>query len=304
MGRSYLAAAIAAGTLLTAVPSFAQNAGQGRAIVTVFAKHTEVAPIIAQSDVSARVNGKDSTVTGWTQFKGADDGLELVILIDGAANNLGRQFDEIKQFVDSLGPHTKIAVGYMENGRAVISGPLTSDHKQALSGLHLPGGPHTNPYFSLSDLAQNWPSRDLKVRREVILLSDGIDLNNQRFDPEDPYVQSAIRDSVRAGLVVYPIYWRSRPENDLASNGGESLMNEVAEATGGYNYSSGLQNPVSFQPFFTDLVRRFANQYALEFTARLDRKPAVEPMKLKIEGLGLQVTAPQQVFVTQGGQQE
>src|SRR5208337_4227060 len=132
-------------------------------------------------------------------------------LIDGAANNLGRQFDEIKQFVDSLGPHTKIAVGYMENGRAVISGPLTSDHKQALSGLHLPGGPHTNPYFSLSDLAQNWPSRDLKVRREVILLSDGIDLNNQRFDPEDPYVQSAIRDSVRAGLVVYPIYWRSRP---------------------------------------------------------------------------------------------
>jgi len=75
----------------------------------------------------------------------------------------------------------------------------------------------------------------------------------------------------------------------------------VTDATGGYNSSSGLQNPISFEPFFKDLVRRFANQYAVEFTARVDRKPAVESMKLKVEGLGLQVTAPQQVYVTLGG---
>ena len=300
MKMNRLAAIMAAGMLLMAMPSFAQSTGQGRAIITIFAKHNEVAPTISQQDVSVKVNGKDSAVTGWAQFKGADDGLELVVLIDGAANNLGRQFDEIKQFVDGLGPQTKIAVGYMQNGRAAMAGPLTADHKQVLSELRLPGGPHANPYFSVSDLAQNWPSRDLKVRREVILLSDGIDPNNQRFDPDDPYVQSAIRDSVRAGLVVYPIYWRSRPESPTADNGGVSLMSELADATGGYTYQSGLQNPVSFQPFFTDLVRRFANQYALEFNAHLDRKPAVESMKLKVEGLGLQVTAPQQVFVTSG----
>jgi hypothetical protein len=250
MKISRLAVLIAAGTLLVGVPSFAQNTGQGRAIVTVFAKHSEIAPTVSQQDVGVKVNGKDSSVTAWAQFKGADDGLELVVLIDE---------------------------------------------------LHLPGGPSSNPYFSLSDLAQNWPSRDPKVRREVIVFSDGVDPNNQRFDPDDPYVQSAIRDSVRAGLVVYTIYWRSRPESAGVDNGGESLMNEVVEATGGNNYSSGLQNPVSFQPFFTDLVRRFANQYALEFNARLDRKPAVESLKLKVEGLGLQVTAPQQVYVTSGG---
>jgi hypothetical protein len=301
MKMSQLAVLMAAGTLFVAVPLFAQNAGQGRAIVTIFAKHSEVAPTVSQQDVSAKVNGKDSSVTGWAQFKAADDGLELVVLIDGAANNLGRQFDEIKQFVGNLGPQTKIAVGYMENGRAAMAGPLTADHKQVLSQLHLPGGPHANPYFSLSDLAQNWPSRVPKVRREVIIFCDGIDPNIQRFDPDDIYVQSAIRDSVRAGLVVYAIYWRSRPESATADNGGESLLSEVTDATGGYNYSSGLQNPISFEPFFKDLVRRFANQYAVEFTARVDRKPAVESMKLKVEGLGLQVTAPQQVYVTLGG---
>jgi hypothetical protein len=295
-----------AGALLMAAQTFAQNTGQGRAVVTIFAKHSEVAPTVSQQDVSIKVNGKDSTVTGWAQFKGADDALELVVLIDGGARNLGRQFEEITQFLQNLGTHTKIAVGYMENGRAAMAGPLTADHKQAMSELRLPAGPSSNPYFSLSDLAQHWPSQERKVRREVVLLTDGVDPNNQRFDSDDPYVQSAISDSVRAGLVVYAIYWRSRPndgDNSMVANGGQSLMSEVTEATGGSNYWAGTDNPVSFQPFFVDLMRRFANQYALDFTARLDRKPTIETLKLKIEGLSLQVACPQQVFVDRTGAQ-
>lgn len=300
MKKTGLAALTVAGALLLATQGFAQNTGQGRAVVTVFAKHTEVAPTVSQQDVSAKINGKESTVTGWAPFKGADDELELVVLIDGGARNLGRQFEEITHFIQGLGPHTKVAVGYMENGRAAMAGQLSADHNQAINELHLPAGPTSSPYFSLSDLAQHWPSEDRKARREVVLLTDGIDPNNQRFDPDDPYVQSAINDSVRAGLVVYAIYWRSRPDggdNSMVANGGQSLLSELVEATGGMNYWSGMDNPVSFKPFFDDLMRRFANQYALDFTARLDRKPTIETLKLKVEGLGLQVTAPQQVFV-------
>jgi len=311
MNRNRLTAVMVAGALLLAAQAFPQKgkgAGYGRAVVTIFAKHSEVAPNVSQKDVGIKVNGKDSGVTGWAQFKGADDALELVVLIDSGARNLGRQFEEITQFLQSLGPHTKIAVGYMENGRAVMAGPLSADHKQVVGELHLPTGPSTNPYFSLSDLARNWPSQNgssqnsqaQKVRREVILLSDGVDPNNPRFDPDDPYVQSAIQDSVRAGLVIYTIYWRSRPDggdNSMTANGGQSLMDEVTQATGGNSYWSGAGNPVSFQPFFEDLMRRFANQYALEFAAAIDRKPAIETLKLKVEGLGLQVTSPQQVFV-------
>jgi hypothetical protein len=270
-----------------------------------------VAPNVSQKDVGIKVNGKDSSVTGWTQFKGADDALELVVLIDSGARNLGRQFEEIRQFVQTLGPHTKIAVGYMENGRAAMAAPLSADHKQVVGELHLPAGPSTNPYFSLSELAQHWPSQNSpsqnsqaqKVRREVLLLSDGVDPNNPRFDPDDPYVQSAIKDSVRSGLVVYTVYWRSHPEggdNSVNATGGQSLLDELTQATGGYSYQSGTENPVSFQPFFDDLMRRFANQYALDFAASFDRKQAIETFKLKVEGLGLQVTAPQQVFVGRG----
>jgi len=307
MRQTGMAIGVVAAALLLAAPAFAQSekaTGQGRAVVTIFAKHSEVAPNVSQQDVSVKVNGKDSNVTGWIPLKGAHDGLELVVLIDGGARNLGRQFDEIKDFVKGLGPHTKVAVGYMENGRAALAGPLSADHAQVLGELHLPAGPRSNPYFSLSDLAQRWPSQARGVRREVVLFTDGVDPNNPRFDPDDPYVQSAIKDSVQAGLVVYTIYWRSRPEggeDSMVADGGVSLVAEVTQATGGNNYWIGTGNPVSFQPFFEDLARRLENQYELDFTARLDRKPTVETMKLKVEGLALEVASPQLVFVDRAG---
>jgi len=40
------------------------------------------------------------------------------------------------------------------------------------------------------------------------MVTDGIDNYERRFDPEDPYVQAAIADSVRARLVVYAIYFQ------------------------------------------------------------------------------------------------
>jgi hypothetical protein len=295
---------IAAALLISAsLVAQADKAGQGQAVVTIFAKHSEVAPTVPQSDVSAKANGKDTTITGWTPFKGANDGLELIILIDAGARNLGRQLEEIAHFIQSLGPDTKVAVGYMQNGQVSMGGPLTADHRQAASQLRLPAGPLTNPYFSLSSLAQSWPSKAAGVRREVVMFTDGVDPENRRLDPDDPYVQSAMHDSVRAGLVVYAIYWRSRPDAGEATTDGESLLSELCDATGGHSYWVGTGNPVSFDAYFTDLAHRLDSQYALSFSARPERKPTVETFKLKVDGLGLQVTAPQLVLVQGAGAQ-
>jgi hypothetical protein len=286
-----------------AAPAFAQGgdaSGQGRAVITIYAKHSEMTPAISQPDVSAKVNGKDAGVTNWTPLRGANGGLELVVLIDGGARNLGRQFEEIKQFIQGLRPDTKAAVGYMENGRAVLASPLSADHAQVVGQIHLPAGPSSNPYFSLSDLAQHWPSQARGVRREVVLICDGIDPNNPHFDPSDPYVASAIADSVRAGLVVYTIFWQNRSMGDN-SNDGQSSMAEVTQATGGNGYWAGTGNPVSFRPFFDDLARRLDNQYELDFAARLDRKPAIENFKFKVTGMALEVASPQQVYVDRAG---
>jgi hypothetical protein len=280
--------------------------------VTVLSKqHGESPASVSQQAVSIKVNGKESTVTSWTPLRGPEGRLELVILIDSSSrNSLGGQFSEIEHFVNGLPPNTKAAIAYMRNGRAVIGGQLTADHAAVLRALHLPGGSpgsSASPYFCLSDLAKNWPSGDRGARRTVVMVTDGVDDYERRFDPEDPYVMAAINDSVRAGLVVYSIYWLNQALADstlYANNTGQSLLTEVTEETGGKNFWMGIGNPVSLQPFFEELARRLENQYELGFSARLDGKPAAETLKVKVGGSGVEVTAPKQVFVDRAGAAE
>ncbi len=298
---------LAAGALLMAAPAFSQNEnhGQGQAVVTVLPSHGGEAPTnLSQQDFNVKVNGKLSTITNWTPLRGANDRLELVVLIDDSArSSLGTQMTEIADFVKTLPPNSKVAIAYMQNGMAKLTGPLTPDHAQALRGLRLtvgePGG-SASPYFCLSDLAKRWPSEDRDARREVVMITDGVDYYNPHYDPEDPYVQSAITDSVRAGLVVYSIYWQNRGRFDSSmyeTNAGQNLLLQVTAATGGNSYWEGYGNPVSFEPYFKDLDRRLQNQYELSFTSALNGKPGVEDMKLKVSGISGKVAAPQQVLV-------
>lgn len=293
--------------LTLAVPGLAQTGqGQGRAVVTVMPQgNAEATAKVQPQDLQVRVNGKESSVTGWAPARGAGSPLELVILIDGSARaSLGTQMGELQGFIQEMPSHTKMALAYMQNGRAALAGPLSSDSAAVLKGLRLPGGgPGTNgsPYFCLSDLAKKWPSSDQAARREVLMITDGVDNYNPSYDPNNPYVQSAINDSVRAGLVVYSIYWSNRGRLDSSgymNNAGLSLLNMVTEATGGSNFWQGTGNPVSFAPYFKDLRARFENQYRLNFETALKGKAEVQSMKLKVGGPEAKVYFPQQVYVT------
>jgi hypothetical protein len=299
-----------AGALLVCAPAIASAAeGQGQAVVTVLPKNDKEAAVnIQQQDLQVKVNGKDSSVTGWRPLRGVGSPLELVILIDSSARtSLGTQMSDIEGFVKEMPSHAKMALAYMENGRAAFTGPFSSDPSQVLKGLHLPAGglgTSSSPYFCLSDLAKNWPSTDRTARREVVMITDGVDYYNLRYDPNDPYVQNAIEDSVRAGLVVYSIYWVNRGRIDNSwyeNNAGQNLLSQVTQATGGTSYWEGLGNPVSFEPYFKDLRLRFENQYRLTFGAELKGKPEVATMKLKVGGPEAKVYYPEQVWVTPAG---
>jgi hypothetical protein len=308
MRKLGLTIAMAAGALLMAAPAFPQSQGEGRAIVTILPAHAgETAASVSLQDVKIKVSGKPSVVAGWTPLRGPDSRLELVVLIDGSVQStLAGQLGLIAQFVREMPSNAKFAIAYMRNGRAELAGPLSADPAEVLRGLRMPGGSagsNASPYFCLSDLAQHWPSNDFTARREVVMISDGLDEYQQQYDPDDPYVQTAIKDSVRAGLVVYSMYWTNRGgvDNSMASsNAGQSLLSEVSDATGGNSYWQGMGNPVSLDPFFADLRRRLQNQYLLRFVSKLDGKPEVETLKLQV-GVPGKVTAPHQVFVDRAG---
>jgi hypothetical protein len=306
-----IAIVVAAGAMLLAAPAFpqAEKEGQGEVIVTILPKHDgETAPNVSTQDLTIKINGKDAKITNFAALKSDRDPIELAILIDGSARtSLGRQLDDIAQFVKSLPPNVRATIGYMQNGNAALTGPFSTDHQAILRGLHIPGGtPGSNgsPYFCLSDLAKRWPSQDTSVRREVLMVTDGVDEYNRRYDPEDPYVEAAVNDAVRAHLVVYTIYWANQGRFDrtnYANNSGQNLLLTVTEATGGKSFWEGTGNPVSFQPYLEELTRRFKNQYELSFVAPMKGKPEIDNLKLKFKAPGEEVNVPQEVFVMNSG---
>jgi hypothetical protein len=308
--RFFAAAGLIAAVSAVTVPvAFAQTSDgvPARTIITVLPKSSEQAPPIQTDNLKIQVNGKSVEANSVTPLRGDRAGLELVILIDsGARNSLGRQMDEIASFVKSLPPTTQVGIAYMINGRAVFEQPFTSDKNQALRALHLPGGTpgsSASPYFCISDLAKNWPSQNVNNRREVLLITDGVDPYEVHFDPDDPYVNAATNDAIRAGIIVDALYWH---DSGIASrvgfiaNGGQNLLTLVTGNTGGVLYYQGLSNPVSFTPFLNDLSRRLENQYELGFLVSGKKKPEIDTLKVKLQMPGVKLDSAQLVLVPTG----
>lgn len=300
-----------AGLLALAPAVLAQNegAGQGEATITVLPKDEHAPPSnVSEQSVQVEVAGKKAQITNWQSLHASQSPVELVLMIDnGARDSLGRELGDIVQFIQGLPPNVKISLAYMEYGRAKLAAPLTTDHAAVAKELHLPvgmAGMNASPYFCLSDLAKHWPSSDRSAFREVIMITDGVDYYELHYDPEDPYVQSAMRDSTRADIVVYSIYWRSSGRVDQTwyeNNAGQNLLSEVTQATGGDSYWIGSGNPVTLTPYFDDFSRRLNNQYELGFTAPLHGKSDVENLKVKVSAPDVKVTAPQQVWLAPQG---
>jgi hypothetical protein len=208
-------------------------------------------------------------------------------------------------FVKEMPSNSQMAVAMMQNGRAVLEGPLTSDPATVEKALHMTGGgPGSNasPYFCLSDLAKHWPSQTPGARRVVVMITDGIDEYDGGMD--DPYVNAAIDDALRADIVVSTIQWHDQGTG--SSGGGMNGLNhltQLAQATGGNSYWQGSGNPVSLQPYFEDLRKRLRNEFDLSISGPFKGKPFVATFKLKANAPDAKVTAPQSVFLKPVGAQ-
>ena len=307
--QAQAAALFAAGSLLTASLAMAadhkppKQEAKASTIVTILPKGDEPTAVTPQ-DLHLKVDGKPASITSFTPLHSPQSKVELMLLIDnGARTTLGTQMGEMTKFIQSQPPETKMAIAYMYGGQALVGGPLTTDRKAVLQTLHLPehGGAaiSASPYFCVSDLAQHWPSNDPQARRVVVMISDGVDYYEMRYDPEDPYVQSAMNDAVRAHILLYAIYWRSADFYDrtnYGTNDGQNLLAELTEATGGESYWQGSGNPVSFAPYFKDIDRRLENQYELNFMTTVGSKPELQSIRLDVRARA-RVSTPQQVFV-------
>lgn len=300
----FLLAALAAtgvGTASSAQAQTENTAGQVRLVVTVKSNKSRPKQPLPASDIAVKLKGRPTNVLGWTPLTGANAGLQLVILVDESVRSYwALQIPDLKKFIEALPPSTAVAVAYMNNGRAVMAQTLTTDHALAAKSLRVTNqipGISGSPYFCLSDLATHYWHSPPKIRRVVLMVTNGEDPYYRSPDMQDPYVAAAIQDAQKARMLVYSIYFREHGGGGSNSFGtliGQSYMQRVADETGGEFYSLAFRSPISFTPFLKQFRDSLDNQYMLTIASG---STGWQQVQVQSKAPEIKLAAPRAIYV-------
>ncbi|HTC41948.1 MAG TPA: hypothetical protein VK703_10260 [Candidatus Acidoferrales bacterium] len=277
-------------------------------------------PRLGPNDVKVKQGKTFLQVTQLIPAQGDNAALQLMILIDDTLDPVvGGNLNDVKEFIKAQPPSTMIAIGYMSNATVNIVQNFTADHELAVNAVRLPRGALStmdSPYLSLISVVKSWPQQ--KVRREVLMLSDGIDrLRGEKPEPSrlgpnyGPAVyhsmptisvdaNSASEISQRYNVIVHSLYaagvgraGRSSWDLQLGLGG----LSKIADETGGECYSLGTSTLVSFKPYLERFQRTLDNQYYLVFLATTKKKAGLQRVNIRTEASNSEIAAPDNVWV-------
>lgn len=273
-----------------------------RMVVTAVASKGSDVPAISRDDVVVR-EGKDrNKVLDWVPATGDHAGLEFFVMIDDSVGeSVASQLSDLRQFILGQPATTKVGIAYMQNGNAQILQEPTTDHQQASKSLRLPTGTpgvNASPYFSLSDLIKRWPGST--NRREVLMVTSGVD-SYWSGGADDPYVDSAVDDAQRSGIIVFSIYSPGAghfSQSYYRSWYGQLFLSQVSDRTGGESYYTTFSGPpVSFAPFLNQINQRLLHQYWLAFAPKPRKKAGLQPVKMTTEVPNAELVAADRAWV-------
>jgi hypothetical protein len=272
-------------------------------VITLEPKRGKTIPPIEQQDITVQEGRDKRPVTGLVPLQGR---MQLMLLIDDSARGtFDTEISTLKQFVNSLPADTEVGVAYMRNGMAEITAPFTRDHAAAANGIRVavgPGGADVSPYDSLSDAIKRWPKSGAE-RKEVVMISSGVEALGGGWDPENPYVNAGIEDAQKAGVTVYSIYSPSvghLGHSFWRNTWGQNFLSQLSDETGGESYMIGFGSPVTFEPFLQQILQALQHQYLLTFQARPEQKSGLQPIKVNILEKDASVAGPDKVYVRAG----
>jgi hypothetical protein len=276
-------------------------------------------PRLRQDEVKVKQGKTFLQVTQLIPAQGDNAALQLMILIDDTLSPVvGGNLNDLKEFIKARPPSTVIGIGYMSNAGVNIVQNFTADHELAVKAVRLPRGVLStmdSPYLSLISLVKGWPQQ--KVRREVLMVSDGIDrLRGEKPAPSRlgpnfgpvyhsmPTIStdatSASEISQRYNVIVHSLYAvgvgrAGRSSWDLQI--GLSGLSKIADETGGECYSLGTSNLVSFKPYLERFQRTLDNQYYLVFLAIPKKNAGLQRVNILTEISNSEIAAPDNVWV-------
>jgi hypothetical protein len=285
-------------------------------------------PILHPENVQVRQGKNLLKVNQVIPARGDNAALQLFILIDDTCDSgIGNSLNDIRDFINAQPPATVVGVAYMSNATVQIAQNFTADHAAAAKAIRLPRGTLSamdSPYLSLVSLIKGWPEQ--KVRREVLMVSDGIDRLRGARPSELQTFTSASRGyrnmptttsvstmstisldadtastaAQRYGVIVHGIYATGvgrAGRNAWEAQLGQAGVAKIADQSGGEYYSLGFQNLVSFKPYLDRLQRILDNQYYLVFQAIPKNKAGLQYVNISTPASDFEIAAADSVWV-------
>lgn len=299
---------------------------------SAFRLDKELPPLTAK-DVKLKLAKKPVEVSQLIPAQGQNATLQLLILIDEVLDiqSVGNNLSDLKDFIKSQPSTTLIAIGYMSNAGVNIVQNFTPDHELAANAVRLPRGSTStmdSPYLSLMSVIKGWPQ--LKVRREVLMVTDGIDRargerpemgtsmqsygrgpRGNSYAMATPTIgyqsmptisQDAVQTSQMAqryNVIVFTIFSpgigrAGRSSWDLQV--GLSNITMLSEESGGECFALSTSALVSFKPYLERLDKELGNQYYMVFPATSE-KGRLQRIDVKTEEPNSELLAPDNVWV-------
>jgi hypothetical protein len=286
------------------VAAHAQETVPVTTVITALGPKYTPPPALSKEDISVYEAKNKKTVTGFTPAQGDKAGLQLAIVIDEAStSDLALQFGDLRNFINAQPKSTAVGIFYASNGGVQAVSQFNTEHEAAAKSLRLPlgnFGAYSSIYLSVMSLMNGWPAPPPNVRREILLIADGID--RFRGDPFSPDIDSTYLKAEKAGIIIHSLYATGvgrAARNTFRIGYGQSNLAEITDKTGGESFFQGFQTPISFAPFLGQLDMILKNQYFLTFGMDRIKKPKgdLRSFGIKTEVKNVEISSASQVFV-------
>jgi hypothetical protein len=277
--------------------------GSVTTVVTALGPDYSAPPPITKHDVSVYSKNAKLNVTGWEAAQGDHGNLQLAILIDDSVSpaELGLQFNDLKGFIQEQPADTEVGIFYAQYGAYNTAANFSTNHDAVAKKLHLPlgrrAGASPSIYLSISSIAKKWPGNPEARRREVLVITSGMDL----LEPgvQDPYFDAAVTNVQKYGVIVHSIYVGPlRLGLSFFGMIAQGNLGQITSDSGGDAFFQGTSTPVSFKPFLDQLNTMLHNQYLLSFEPPDGAKPGrLLPITVRVEQSHIKLLYPRGVLV-------
>lgn len=195
------------------------------------------------------------------------------VIQEDLSTNFNLQIKDIQDFIRDLPKGTRIMTAYMRAGSTQVTQRFTDDRERAAKSLRIVSGSPAfaprSPYDGVDEVLTRFDAVPAG-RRAILLFSDGLDTTeglNLASVTQSFSLERAVLKAQRKSVAIYSFYSpTARTENSsVLSLGGQGALEKVSDQTGGRAFNRGSISPLSYVPFFKELIIALNRQFSLTY---------------------------------------